>query len=152
MDQKVINRFWKYVDKTSNPNGCWEWTSSIEKTGYGRFWYKKCITVHRFSFELHKGNIPQGMIVCHACDNRKCVNPDHLWLGTYSDNSNDCVNKNRHARKGPRGETQGQSKLTIVDIIDIRTKQMTSKEYAHKYNVHPVHIRNIWSKKLWKHI
>lgn len=78
-------------------SGCWLWTGSFFANGYGRF---KEIGVtgqkaHRRSYEIHKGKIPEGMYVCHSCDNPPCVNPDHLWLGTNSDNMKDMVRKGR---------------------------------------------------------
>jgi hypothetical protein len=78
--------------------GCFEWTSSLDGWGYGhiRLEKGKKIRAHRFSYLNFKGEIPDGMLVCHSCDNPKCVNPDHLWLGTNKDNSEDMVKKGRH--------------------------------------------------------
>ena len=77
-------------------NGCWKWTSlSYKKTGYGILKVKgKKKKAHRISYELYKGN-PDGMLVCHKCDFPPCVNPDHLFLGTYKDNANDAQHKGR---------------------------------------------------------
>lgn len=82
-----------------NPdNGCWEWTGGKNNVGYGMFRDGAGMrTAHRVSYELHKGKIPKGKHVCHSCDNPKCVNPDHLWVGTHQDNMQDRSRKNRNS-------------------------------------------------------
>lgn len=75
---------------------CWEWTGPLLHNGYGRFHINgKQVKAHRASYEEHKGPIPEGLLVCHACDNRKCINPEHLWLGTAKDNAVDRQLKGR---------------------------------------------------------
>ena len=90
-------RFWYHVNKT---DGCWEWTGYRDKVGYGRFKMgtKKVFMSHRAAYTLFKGPIPDGLLVCHRCDNPSCVNPDHLFLGTHLDNNLDCVNKDRKGK------------------------------------------------------
>src|SRR5678816_769446 len=105
-------RFWKHV-KRAQGDGCWIWTAdkmtSQQKrrtqrgAGYGNFMINGCtkrVFAHRFSWELHFGPIPPGMLVCHRCDNPSCVRPDHLFLGTHKDNTQDMIRKGRHAH-GP---------------------------------------------------
>lgn len=93
IEKKVIERFWKKVDKSGD---CWEWTGSKKHTGYGTFGYnKKSYVASRFVMKIIGKEIPEGMIVCHKCDNPPCVNPDHLFIGTHKDNMKDCMEKGR---------------------------------------------------------
>lgn len=101
-DRKSLEkRFWSKVNKTDY---CWEWTASLllNTCGYGQFKVgsmldnsRKTVSAHRTSYELCYGAIPRGMLVCHKCDNPKCVRPDHLFLGTHQDNSTDMCLKGR---------------------------------------------------------
>ena len=87
-------RFWRFVER--NTEGCWSWTGSKDE-GYGRFGVDgRTVRAHRFSYELHHGPIPDGMVVMHKCDNPQCTNPGHLELGTLHDNALDMVAKGRH--------------------------------------------------------
>src|SRR5436305_1293534 len=97
-------RFWERVDKSGE---CWEWTWSIGGPGYGQIVNRKiCLqpmTTHRVAWELHNGPIPKGMHVCHHCDNRKCVRPSHLFLGSHKDNMKDRDRKGRVASGNRNG-------------------------------------------------
>lgn len=91
--KSVEERFWAHVHKTE---GCWNWTAAVRGAGYGAFLVnQKNYGAHRFSYLLTKGEIPKGLCVLHACDNRRCVNPAHLSLGTNKDNTADMISKGR---------------------------------------------------------
>lgn len=93
----ILKRFWSKVAFTANPNKCWEWQAGKTKYGYGELMIKnKQVYAHRLSWELTYGEIPDGLFVCHKCDNPKCVNPNHLFLGTNLDNVRDMVSKGRN--------------------------------------------------------
>lgn len=94
-------RFWSKVQKMSKDN-CWEWTGFRNDNGYGYMQVygknirpRKKIGAHRMSYIIHFGDIPKGFCICHKCDNRNCVNPNHLFLGTYNDNIQDMIKKGR---------------------------------------------------------
>jgi len=90
----VKERFFEKVNKT---NSCWLWTGALTSRGYGSFGVEgKVTSAHRYSYQIHIGKIPKGLIICHSCDVPACVNPEHLWAGTTSDNMKDMVAKNRN--------------------------------------------------------
>ena len=104
---KDILRFWSYVEKTDD---CWLWTGYKTNNGYGRFWFSgKPTLVHRFSYELHYGEIPADKVICHSCDVRNCIRPEHLFCGTHQDNVNDRDKKGR--QKSIRGEKHHSVKV-----------------------------------------
>lgn len=100
--EKYIKSFWNKVAKLDK---CWEWQACLNEAGYGMIGVgdKKVERAHRFSYRLHIGEIPNGMFVCHKCDNRKCVNPEHLFLGTNSDNVKDMFDKKRNKKPPSMG-------------------------------------------------
>ena len=112
-DEKLLKRFWKKVDK-KGPNDCWEWTAAKLQDGYGKIRIsEKMIRSHRFSYELHKGKIPEGLYVLHSCHNPSCVNPNHLRLGTHQDNMDDKINAGRDVNL--KGEKHGKSLLAETE-------------------------------------
>jgi hypothetical protein len=148
--QNLINRLLNKVEKTEK--GCWEWKGTILSVGYGVMNVNSHRTyTHRLSYLLFKGEIPDEQDVCHKCDNRICVNPDHLWLGSRSDNIHDMVNKNRQAK----GESIGSSKLVTEEVLQIRSlysKGTTKTKLARKFDVSISAISMIVNRERWRHI
>lgn len=145
-----LNNFWVNVEMIPF-HTCWEWIGGVNKhTGYGQLTYKsKAKLAHRLSYELHKGSIPEKQVVMHTCDNKTCVNPEHLKLGTQADNMRDMSVKNRSLR----GSKNPTAKLTEKRVVCIRAdNSSTNEELAGKFNVDKTLIRLIKSKKIWKHV
>jgi hypothetical protein len=145
-----MDRFWSKVDKTEN---CWNWTAGTYEKGYGLYSIKnRNYRAHRVSYEMHKGPIPEGMLVLHQCDNPRCVRPDHLFLGTNADNMADKIAKGREAHVGAPGSANGLAKLTEDQVIAIRQEAGTHQQVADKYGVSRRAIMEIRSRRRWKHI
>lgn len=143
-------KFWARVNKTA---GCWEWTASLNGWGYGQVSFRGArVGTHRISWILTNGDISDGLLVCHKCDNPKCVNPDHLFLGTQQDNMTDMISKDRHAA----GSKDGRAKLNETTVVDIRKEyslgETTHKLLAIKYGVSQSAIRFIIIRRTWKHV
>lgn len=154
-------RFWKNVNKDGpiHPvhGQCWVWTGWTTESGYGRFRIgnQVVIGVHCWSYEEFIGPVPHDICVLHRCDNRSCVRPAHLFLGTNQDNSQDMVDKARQAK----GETNGNSKLTEEDVREIRRRycrwsqsRSNLRELMYEFGVAKAAIQNILSRKTWKHV
>jgi hypothetical protein len=148
-------RFWRHVSKSDN---CWEWTSSI-KDGYGQFKVDgRPMRAHRFSWLLHFGEIPVGLLVCHHCDNRACVRPEHLFLGTALHNHNDAVRKGRVRIPGgwrplPPARLKGRRKLTDSDIAAIRARRGEPlRSVAKDFGVHHTTVLRLLSGAHWADI
>lgn len=125
--------------RMNQANGCIEWIGAIESTGYGQIRVGAHLeAAHRVSYRLAKGEIPLGMLVLHKCDNRKCINVEHLFIGDYSDNAKDMVAKGRQGKRGLYGSNHPMSKLTPQEVLQIRriyaegrsTQKMLSVEFG----------------------
>lgn len=145
-----VRRFWGYVEKGE---GCWRWVGA--KAGkYGRIAvHGRPTGAHRYSYELHHGPIPQGLVVMHTCDNPICVNPDHLKAGTYKENMADMDRKGRRVKASLKGEECRQSKLSDDLVRWIRAERsMTPTEIGRKLQMEPNTIRAVLQGKTWKHV
>jgi hypothetical protein len=142
----------KFHSRIKKTETCWLWTGT-KRNGYGVIKYEgvEC-RAHVLSYELKYGRILPGFIICHRCDNPCCVNPEHLFAGTHSDNMEDKLAKKRQAK----GSRQGHSKLIEPQVIEIRTNytmvRETHKKIAARYGVKKGAIASILSRISWKHI
>ena len=158
----VCIRFW---EKVQIGQTCWTWTGD-KTNGYGRFWFKgQNISAHRYSYETQVGPIPEGLLVCHHCDNPSCVRPSHLFVGTQKENLQDCISKGRYPtgdkiwqktqpEKVLRGERAGNSKLTEAQAITIWSMAncgMLLTEVADLFDISFVTVSSIKRGKTWQH-
>lgn len=145
--------------RVKKTDSCWIWVGPVDyREGfkpYGRMWKDgTTVVAHRVSWQVYRGPIPRGMLVLHHCDNASCVNPDHLFLGTYRDNTQDMMQKNRDAgiRESRRGEKNNFAKLTADQVKAIRADPGSDQDVAHRYGVTRMAITKIRSRENWKHI
>ncbi len=144
-------RFWCKV-KIGAPTECWEWKAAVHPDGYG--WFTGNPTdrprhAHRFAYQLSKGDIPDNLWVLHTCDNRICVNPNHLYLGNRRDNIKDCVDRNRTCY----GERNPRSKLTekqVVEIRQLRRDGVKQATIASVFGIAQSCVSQIEHRQRWK--
>lgn len=144
-------RFLSKVNKTAY---CWDWIGSIGSTGYGRFSIKsKYYKAHRISYILFKGEIPTNKLVLHTCDNRICVNPEHLFIGSQSENLYDMYNKKRRDQYliSCKGSKHPNSKLTEDNVKFILNSNESDRKLGEYFNVSKTLIHLIRKRKIWKH-
>lgn len=162
-------RFWGLFDRADI--GCWVWRRNHTAAGYGQLRSggkgEPVLYAHRLSWEIHFGPIPDGLFVCHHCDNPPCVRPDHLFLGTQADNVRDKIAKGRqprgdahYSRRTPdrvrRGDLHPLARLTASQVRSIRSEHaaggITMKALSRRYGVNPSVISVIIARKSWTHV
>ncbi|WP_430765299.1 HNH endonuclease [Pseudomonas syringae] len=138
-------------------SGCWEWIGATNSSGYGKFGAggKRGATLlaHRVSHQMHIGPIPLGMYVCHRCDNRICVKPQHLFLGTPTDNNRDMVAKGRQRGYDRSGEGNPAAKITLSRAREIRALALSGKKraaIAEMFGISSGQVGQIVTGKAWK--
>ena len=151
----LLERFLPRIDRR-DPDECWEWTSTLNATGYGVLMARidgrmRHFSAHRSAYALEHGLIPDGIFVCHTCDNRKCCNPSHLFLGTPMDNSRDMVSK----RRCQFGEGHHGARLSTEKAREIRSLyQRGSRDFCHRalasrYGVSQEAVRKVIIGETW---
>ena len=150
--------FWSKISITDKIKDCWEWGGAKTTHGYGNVRInKQYLKAHRVAFMMANGEIPEGYIVCHICDNRSCCNPSHLMLGTTKSNAADMLLKNRQRKRiqASSMSVNGNSKLSIKDVIEIRrsysAKELNQYQLAEKFNVTQPNIGAILRNETWRH-
>lgn len=159
--EHLKDRFWLKV-QIGHDKDCWNWTGALKDKSkknnqYGSFRVSRTKSegAHRVAFILTNGPIPTGLFVCHSCDNPKCCNPSHLWLGTNGENMKDAFDKNRKTVPNNTGERHGLSKLTVIEVRQIKNeprKHGYIPMLANKFNVSRSTISAIRNGTRWGHV
>lgn len=173
---KDLRRFWSKVDRGGPPpvgrpelGHCWLWQAGMRGRKYGQFFSNgKVYPAHRWIYITIHGPIADDIDVCHSCDVTECVNPDHLFAGSRSDNMQDCARKGRNAmqrrpersalhwvKKRAVGEAQWMAKLTVPIVIEMRNRRRageTSAAIGRAFGINPGHVRRVVTGKSWAHV
>lgn len=143
--QRSVDAFWRNVNKTE---GCWEWKlKPSTEFGYCKFSGE---LIHRYSWRITHGEIPDGLQVCHKCDNPKCCRPDHLFLGTQKDNVQDMMRKGRHKPSPVYGDSNHWTRAKDADVAEIRRLfdgGMVQRHIAKRFNLSPAQVCRIVNRK-----
>lgn len=133
-----------------SPSGCWEWQRSRNNMGYGRIAKgRNMLLAHRVAFEEFNGPIPDGLVVRHKCDNPSCCNPEHLEIGSMSDNQQDCL---RRGRRSDIGSGSPHAKLTEEIVAEILEDRRSQQKIADSYGISQTLVSLIKRGKVWQHI
>ncbi len=149
-----VARFWSKVER-QDANECWTWLGRPSAAGYGSFWHVQfhhAVPAHRMAWELAFGPPPGDRVVCHHCDNRLCVNPGHLFIGTPAENTADMLAKGRG--RFPRGERNRHAKLTEAEVTSLRARKHAGESHstlARAFGVSISTVSEIVNGKTWRH-
>jgi hypothetical protein len=145
-----------YIEERSIPvpeNGCWLWLLALDRGGYGSTALRNSYHgAHKISYHAFHGPIPEGKFVCHKCDVRCCVNPDHLYAGDAYENMRDMSVRGRYAKAKPaiQGESHVQAKLTMRDVLAIRASNESQRTLSKRYGINQATVSRLRRGKYWK--
>ena len=154
----ILDRLFRYIKKTDT---CWEWIGAKNYNGYGVLRvYGRNLMAHRLMWIEHNGPIPEDMCACHRCNNPSCVNPNHMFLGTHSENMKDAYKKGRKGtswkfiKSSAKGEQHWNCKLDDQKVMEIRELSpiLSTKVLAARFGVTPKSIQNIVARRTWRHV
>ena len=152
-------RFWNKVNKNGQlilDTPCWEWTAGTFSNRYGQFFDGNSkIGAHRFSYKIHFGDISDELKVCHKCDNRRCVNPEHFFLGTQKENMEDMVRKGRRIHASKVGERNGRAIVTESNVLEMRNLHnngISIAEIARRFDTSETQTARIVKLQSWRHV
>jgi hypothetical protein len=162
----AVERFWSYVDNTAGPDACWPWAGPRDSNSYGQLWWEGRLRLAaRVMLELQGHLFQRGECALHRCDNPPCVNPQHLFVGTHKDNSDDMIAKGRdakaygdangsrkHRERMPRGEGHHGAKFTNQEVAEILASRESGASIARRYGVHRSCVNRIRSGVTWRHL
>lgn len=154
--EQSVEDFWSNVDSSNlgNPLLCWNWVGYFTTRNYGQLNFQgRKMRAHRASWVVHNGAIPEGLSVCHRCDNPSCVNPNHLFLGTQLDNMADAAAKKRFPdRKGVKCNSSKLIDADIPQIFQLHKQGEVPRKIAFRYSVGRATIQRVLSRKAWSHV
>lgn len=149
MRKTELENFERHIDKSGD---CWLWTASTVGNGYGQF-HNRLIRgkyAHRYSFRITNGHLPEDLLVLHKCDTPRCVRPDHLFLGTYKDNSDDKIAKGRYRNGSSPGEKNPRHKLSSAEVLAIRADSRGATEIAQEKGIDRTTVHRIRTGRSWR--
>jgi hypothetical protein len=154
----LLERFEQFLPQTLDEHSCWEWQGVRLKGGYGKIMEnghtKRTLLAHRVAWEAHNAEpIPPGMCVCHACDNRACVNPAHLFVGSHVDNMQDMIGKGRKVvTAGERSSTAKLTEQSVLEIRELGSQGLRQIDIAQRFDISRASVGLILSGQNWKHL
>lgn len=138
----------KFLENVLFDDGCWNWDGD-KNYGYGRLRVAESMQrAHRVAWYVYNGPIPDGQYVLHQCDNRACIRPSHLFLGSHKDNMDDMIAKGRSAK----GERHSHAKLSEAQVLEIRESTLSTRGIAKVYGISQSQARNVKNGANWRHI
>jgi hypothetical protein len=148
----------RFESKFEKADGCWVWKASTTRGGYGQIGGFKgekwsMLRAHRISYILYKGPIPDGQLVCHSCDNRLCVNPKHLFLGSHKDNIEDCIIKGRKVLgRNPKHNHLSFNLAQEIRLVKLKNPNLTYKQLGKLFNTSAAQAHRIITNQIWKDV